>query len=159
MALTLHLGVLDQPYAHEGPEPPQRGRRRRRVATGTQTTGDVATWLENRYHVMRHFYELHEGDVAAAMENSLAGAVETALMGGPSGPGAHAFDTAMGEVKQTFSTFLTLKEMDALGYPGVPTLASLLGISHRFKDRRGTPGRPSFIDTGLYETSFRSWVD
>jgi hypothetical protein len=52
-----------------------------------------------------------------------------------------------------------MKEMDRLGYPGVPTKASLDGVSHRFKNKRGAPGRPSFSDTGLYEDSFVAWID
>jgi hypothetical protein len=148
---TLHLGVVDLPYSY----PPARGRRRR-VKSGTQTTGDVAGWLEDEYHVMEVFFNQHSTDVSSALETSVRGALENVMLGGPAGD---PFAGAGGAIEHAFRQFIDLKEMDALGYPGVPTVASLQGVSHRFKDRRGVPGRPSFVDTGLYETSFRAWVD
>jgi hypothetical protein len=77
-------------------------------------------------------------------------------MGAP--PSIDAFGAAQGKIDALFRKFLTSKEMDGLGIPGVPTLASLEGISRRFKRGHG-PARPSFIDTGLYESDFKSWVD
>jgi hypothetical protein len=49
--------------------------------------------------------------------------------------------------------------MDTLGIPGVPTLAAQEGRSSRFKKGKGKGPRKSFIDTGLYVGSFKSWVD
>jgi hypothetical protein len=150
----LHLGVIDNPYNEV---PPPGKRRRKKVVGGTQTTGDVAGWLENRYHVMEIFYEQHAEDVVApALENSLAGALESVLMGAPAS--LDPFGGAMSVIEDRFRAFLTAKEMDALGYPGIPTKASLLGISRRFKNRR-SPGRPSFIDTSLYSSSMKAWVE
>ena len=42
---TLHLGVVDIGYTGE---------------QGATTTGDVAQFLEDRYHIMRSFLELNE---------------------------------------------------------------------------------------------------
>ena len=63
-------------------------------------------------------------------------------------------------IETRFRHFLSQKEMDSLGVPGVPTKAALAGVSHRFKHpyAKRAP-RPSFIDTGLYEASFRAWVE
>jgi hypothetical protein len=65
------------------------------------------------------------------------------------------------EIEERFKDFLSLQEMDKLGVPGVPTEAAKKGKSSRFKRRRSKGGapRPSFIDTGLYQSSFKAWVD
>lgn len=150
--MILHLGVIDLPYANV---PAEKGRSRSKVASGTQTTGDVATWLENKYHAMEHFAELHGPDIAAAIENALAGNLETLLSGQPIASIVAGADSA---IEEAFRKFITSKELDALGYPGIPTRAAVEGLSHRFKNRKGSP-RPSFVDTGAYVNSFKAWVD
>lgn len=135
---TLHLGVVDYPR-EDG-----------------LTVGDVAGFLETKYHVMEIFYEIHQDEIAKALENSYRGALDNLLMGGP-----RDADPSLGasaKIETRFRQFLFMREMDSLGYPGVPTQASLDGVSHRFKSKRG-PVRPSFIDTGLYEQSFIVWMD
>ena len=138
---TLHLGVTDIPYS-----------------TG-QTTGDVAEILEGKYEVMGHFARAHETGIAADLEGSLEGELENILLGAPrsSDPFAGAAD----KIEHRFRQFLSLKEMDRLGVPGVPTAASLAGYSKRFKQKqkKSRGPRPSFIDTGLYQRSFKAWVD
>ncbi len=151
---VLHLGVADVPYIN-APAPVKRGRKPKSSGTN-ETTGEVAERLENKYHVMQVFYEQHKADVAAALEGALAGALENLLAGAPSS--VAPFGEGAAKIETMFKRFLSDKEMDRLGYPGVPTMASLLGISHRFKGKRG-PVRPSFIDTGMYQTSFKAWID
>ena len=152
--VILHLGVIEIPYN----EPPPPGKRRKKkVVAGTQTTGDVAEILEAHYHIMEVFFETHQDEIAKDLEDGLAGTLESLAMGAP--PSADPFGAAMSKLKERFSHFLESKEMDTLGYPGVPTKASLEGVSHRFKNRRGMPGRPSFVDTGAYENAFQAWVD
>ncbi len=145
----LHLGVIDIPYS-------VRARRRgKKVASGNQTTGDVAGWIEDKYGVVGHFVEAKHEVIGDALANDVAGSLETMMMGGP--PKLH-FGTATGIIDQTFRTFLATREVETLGIAGLPTDAALRGISHRFKGKRGQR-RPSLIDTGLYQSSFRSWVD
>lgn len=153
MALTLHLGVNDIPYVQPSPKDGNKGHNR---PPGTQTTGDVAEWLERKYHVMEIFFELHQDEVIAALEDSVGGAFESLLMGAP--PSLDAFGSGSSKIEEAFRQFLDTKEMDSLGYPGVPTKASLKGVNHRLKLKRGVV-RPSFIDTGLYEASFHAWLD
>jgi hypothetical protein len=150
---VLHLGVDDIPYS-EAPPPVKRGRKP--AGTANETTGDVAEILEDKYHIIQIFYEQHQKDVALALESSLVGALESLLLGAPTN--LSPLGEATDKIQTAFKRFLSEKEMDRLGYPGIPTKASLMGISHRFKGKKGSP-RPSFIDTGLYENSFRSWVD
>ena len=160
--MILHFGVIDIPYIQgEKRLPTQKQLKKwRRTSKGTSQgtwTGDVAEFLEAKYHVIEVFYEVHQDEIAEAVVSSLTGTLEALANGAP--PQINAFGTAESKIKVLFSDFLTNKEMDDLGYPGVPTKASLEGVSHRFKNRRGKPGRPSFVDTGLYENAFLAWVD
>jgi hypothetical protein len=143
MSVTLHLGVLVQPYRTLGKK------------TQAVTTGDVARWLENRYHIMEAFSKRHENDMNAAVENSVGGAIESLMMGQVVDPWGSATQT----IEQEFRDFILSKEVESCGIPGVPTAAALGGQSFRRKRpyARG-PRRPSFRNTGLYVGSFRSWV-
>ena len=139
---TLHLGVNDMPYARGG-----------------KTTGDVADLLEERYGIMSAFVAMHEPVLNHVIENSLQGGIETALMGGGGGSAASYLATATSEIEDLFKEALTMQSYDGK-LPGVPTGAALAGVNHRFKHpyAKRDP-RPSFIDTGLYQSSFRCWVD
>lgn len=134
--VKLHLGVMDIPYDD-----------------GKETTGEVASFLEERYSVMQRFFDAHERDIIKLMEDSIAGSLENIMAGAP--PAKDPFAEAMSEVHNLFIFFITNKKLD--GNDGIPTMASLLGISRRLKNKRGPP-RPSFLDTGLYIASMRAWV-
>jgi len=136
---VIHLGVSDIPYAE-----------------GTQTTGDVAEILEDKYHVMQVFYEQHKEDVAADLESSLAGQLENMMAGAP--PPNKPFGSAESAIEDRFHRFLSEGEIEKLGYPGIPTQAALSGVNHRLKSKKGSR-RPSFIDTSLYLNSFVAWID
>ena len=147
---TLHLGVIDQPYDN---------------SVGA-TTGMVAEILEDKYHVMEVFFEARTGDIAAALERSIQGALDALAMDAPV-EGIDPFGGASGEIEMAFRQFLDSKEIESLGIPGVPTQAALDGVSQRFKNPRykktksgkkiKRAPRPSFIDTGLYEASMKAW--
>jgi hypothetical protein len=139
--VILHFGVTDLPYA----------------APRGKTTGDVADILEAKYHVVEVFYEENKEAVAGLLEESLQGAIESLVMGAP--VTFAPLSGGLSRIEERFKKFLSDKEMDRLGYPGVPTAASLRGVSHRFKRpyAKRAP-RPSFIDTGLYQSSFRTWT-
>jgi hypothetical protein len=163
---VLHLGVIEQPYDSREPMPAaaifarlKAGKPpKRRAVQGTTTTGDVATILEAKCGVMAAFMERRGGDVARAMENSVAGALETALMTG--NLGASPFAAAEGDIEELFKDFLATKEIETMGLAGVPTKAALRGVNHRMAHpyAKRDP-RPSFIDTSLYQASFKAWFD
>ena len=149
----LHLGVIVQPYV-TAPPPRRKGRKPKKVTGATITTADVAGYLEAKYHVMEIFYQRHEKQIAQWLAESVEGAMEDLLAGAPFT--ADIFVGAMGNIEDRFKKFIDMKEMD--GQPGVPTAASLKGVSKRFKLKRG-PVRPSFLDTTLYQGSFKAWTD
>jgi hypothetical protein len=155
--LILHLGVVDLPYA--GRETPRQVKRRLKrggkAPAGAKTTYDVAMILESKYHVMETFAHRYKDEMAAELVSALNGRMENLLMGAPLSHGP--FGEAESAIKDMFSKFLENREMD--GLPGIPTKAALSGVSHRFKNKRNPNGRPSFIDTGLYESSARAWID
>lgn len=152
----LNLGVVDVPYV-------LAPKRRSKTTAGTVTTGQVAEWLENRYHILEHFWQLHGAEVASDLEESFTGALESLMMGAP--VGADPYAAASSAIEDRMKKFIIEGEMDALGYPGIPTQAakdraSGRRRSSRFKRRRGTGQRPvSFYDTGLYQSSLKAWVD
>lgn len=163
MTVTLHLGVIEQPYtSYDGGRRAARPARRRKKAVEaapkaqrTVTTAQVARWLEDRYHIMEVFYEV-DGGVKAALEESVQDAMENVLMGAP--VAANPFLEATSEIQKRFKQFIANRTMETLGIPGVPTRAALMGVNIRLKKRRGKR-RPSFRDTGLYQASFMAWVD
>lgn len=152
MTLILHLGVADVPYN-------LRPSRRRKSAAGTKTTGDVAEILEAKYHIMEVFFEEEKTGIAADLEDGLVGAVESLMMGAP--VRLDPFGSGTSAIEDRFKTFLSTSAIEKLGIPGVPTQAAIQGVSHRLKRPRAktNPRRPSFIDTGLFQASFKSWVE
>lgn len=147
--VKLVMGVVEIPYANLPTKDGKPG------AGGTQTTYDVARWLEAKYGVMETFARMQEPAIAAVLENALAGHLENLLMGAPA---SDPFVSVTEELGQMFRTFLDEDEVRAAGVPGTPTAASLKGVNHRMKSKKG-PVRPSFIDTGLYRSSAKFWIE
>ena len=154
---TLHLGVIDLPYADQASYKELKVGKPKVKAGGSMTTGEVADILEDRYHVMEIFYEIHEEKIIDGLRSSYEGAMENILMGAPVAQDPAA--DAVSGIENDFRTFLTSGEIEKLGIPGVPTQAAKDGVSFRFKRpyAKRKP-RPSFVNTGLYEASFRAWV-
>lgn len=155
---TLHLGVIDQPYAD--PAPAGAGKRDKKgKRTGSATTGDVADILEAEYHIMEIFAEENWDAIQELLADSYAGTLETIMMGG--GNGGDPYASATSKIEKLFKAWISEGKMEKLGYPGVPTQAALDGVNHRLKHpyRKSNPRRPSFRDTGLYQASFKSWTD
>ena len=152
----LHLGVIDLPYV-EVPAKPSR-RRKKPKGSRSMTTGDVAEILEHRYHVMELFWQLHEQENVIDLEESLAGSIEGFIMGAP--VSLDPFGSATSKIEDRFKQMLSTRELDSLGFPGIPTAAAQRGVNHRLKrPYKKRAARPSFIDRGLYQSSFKSWVE
>ena len=152
--MILHFGVIDLPYANA---PKEFRRHKSAPAAGTETTGDVATWIENKYHVMEVYYNERGDYVADQMAESIKGAIENLMMGAP--PVADPFLAGANSIEQDFKSMLSQRKFDGL-IPGVPTKRAQEGRSLRFKSGYNPKGeRPSFIDTGLYQASMKVWID
>lgn len=164
---TLHLGVIDAPYANavQAEKVPQakKGKANKplkpKTASGTQTTGDVAEILEAKYGVMDTFAFARLPDIAKELEQSIAGSLETLMMGGS--PDPNPFESAESAIAAMFKGFLATSAIESMGIAGVPTQAALDGVSHRLKHSyaKGNPRRPSFIDTGAYQSHFTCWIE
>lgn len=148
----LHLGVVDVPYTNAPEEKPGGGRK-----SGTQTTGDVAEWLEEKYGVMQHYVDWDIQNIEKNVEDSLAGALETFMQSGR--PPKDPYASATTKMERNFRTYLDTNVPATQGIPGVPTAASLARVNHRKKSKKAAKVRPSFIDTGLYRRSFKVWSD
>lgn len=157
---VLHLGVIDIPYANP-PAEMKKNRTHPAHSPGTETTGDVATWLENKYHVVEVFYSLYEDQIVDDVANAMGDAVDALMSGAPVDSIDPFSPGALSAIQTRFKQFLSNQEIEGLGIPGVPTQAALDGVSHRHKSgfTRGRKRRPSFIDTGLYQASFIAWAD
>ena len=165
MTLVLRLGVLDVPYQGvAGKTKTAAADIARHVASnGTSapsgvTTGDVAGYLEDEYHVMENFFELHADDILGSLEEAIGDHLQDVHSG--SSPSVEPFLAGTETIKTMFNKFIDSREMDSIGYPGVPTMAAKNGVNHRFKHpyAKSNPERPSFRDAGLYEASFRAEV-
>lgn len=161
----LQFGVNDIPYSQALTAQERRtvrwrqGLRPWQSIRGQQTTGDVAEWLERRYGVMQFFVDEHGDDmIVPALENMMVGQLENLLMGGPIRE--NVFEEGdFSSIEQAFRKMLDAKELDGR-VAGVPTMAAQMGVSHRFSHpyaRRAS--RPSFIDTGLYQTNVKVWME
>lgn len=156
--MKLHLGVDDVLYATP-PKEYTAHRAKNGDAKGPVSTGDVAGFLENKYHVMQTFAEARENELAKAVENSMAGALENLMMGSPHT--GNPLSSAEAVIAADFKKFLSSAAIEKLGVKGVPTAAALKGVNHRLKKGRNPGGarRPSFIDTGLYQATMRAWFE
>lgn len=156
--MKLVLGTLDVAYANPG-------------SKGAITTGEVAQLLEKRYHVMETFYESRKEKIAEWLAGSVANAIETIVS-----TGANVMPTLEAEqnIEAEFRAFLSANEMAMmvagltesernyfLGSTGGFTGAAMRGVSHRKKkpNSKKNKARPAFIDTGLYQASFRAQIE
>lgn len=121
--------------------------------TDKTTTGDVANWLENKYGIMNAYVGMNKKFIGMEVMQEILGVKNRGVQ--------HDMSAIASSLKQAIS-------MQAFNgvLPGVPTKASRMGISSRFKNgkRRGKSkvsgvARPSFIDSGLYQGSIRVMLD
>lgn len=168
-SIKLKMGVIDQYYT----TPPGRyiktkgGKKKFRASKARNkapvTTTQVANWLESKYHVMEIYLTLHSKQVQSFVDKALLGAARNLIISGRMA--ANPLAGAEQKITADFKAFLSNREIERIGYPGIPTKAALRGKSSRFKlgyalDRAGNrTRRPSFIDTGLYQASAKAWFE
>lgn len=142
--MKLVLGVLDVAYSDAG-------------SSGAMTTGDVAKILEDRYHVMETFYESRRQQVGEWLADSVAGAIDALVRGRNVPP---TFDAEQ-KIEASFRAYLAANEWSGIVPITQQITAAQMGMSKRFKagHSKGHKERPAFIDTGLYQASFRAWIE
>ena len=131
---TLSLGVLDVAYKDD-------------QAT---TTGKVAEILEGRYHIMRTFLELNEVMIGDALAKKMIARMRTPALG--------KRDMEIDAIDERFRDFLDADEISKLLPPSQQSAAAQAGVNHRKKHpyAQANNARPAFVDTGLYQASFRA---
>jgi hypothetical protein len=161
--MKLQLGFENIPYSGvRAALPPSMGKRLARRPSPAQlaygqgkTTGEVATDLEKKYGIVEKFYTLEENFIVDAFENSYLNAMELGMLSGSWGV---TWDPSI-TLEPKFKRSLSSKRFDGL-IPGVPTLAAQRGVSHlRQAPFASRSSRPSFIDTSLYQRSFKAWTE
>ena len=139
--MKICLGINDVPYANTD-------------ASGVVMTGDVALILEAKYGVMQHFYDAHKVDIASDLESAIAAQAEAIMEGAP--PSPRPMFEAEAAIVGRFKTFLMTGEIETMGIPGVPTQASIKRRNGGSSTRKNVANTgPSFVDSGIYENSFR----
>ena len=141
--MRLHLGVFDVAYDYND-----------------STTGSVAEKLEKDYGIMEYFAAEKSELISNALEKDFVDFIDGALSGKPIR--SEPFKNSCEKIEKLFRQSLTAEFMNGSNFKGrpVPTRAALIGISHRFKGKKNKRGvRPSFIDTGAYRQSFKTWVE
>lgn len=137
--MKLNLGVVNVSYSDPD-------------AKGAVTTGEVAEFLENKYHVMRVFYELHEKEIGEQIGVAVVERMESVLQGNP----MQSPDVKIDDLKKMFRRYLDAGEWERA--TGQTIAAAHQGVSHRKKSKRREEKRVAFIDTGLYQSSFEAWL-
>lgn len=150
----LLLGVVDAAYSDGG---------------GAKTTGDVAGYLEDEYHIMRTFLESYEDQIGEFLADAMAGEIESLAQGKPvvifgQDVSTHLGDRTIsgqsvnGKIEEAFRDFLDSREWKQTSGQAVD--AADQGVSHRKKQpNKKRKARPEFVDTGLYQASFRAWIE
>lgn len=135
------------------------------------TTGHVAEILESRYHVMETFYVAREDKIADSLADSLSNAIADVVSGARRN--SDPFQDGMRDIEREFRDFLDANEMSrivaglsegesaAFDWSKTFSSAANAGVRSRFKNRTGNDRspRPVFVDTGLFQESFRAWVE
>ena len=150
--MKIQLGVVEQKYT-----------------TGTASTSEVANFLETKYGILGAMVQKKAPDIQRALEGSFVKGFEEVAAGLPQ---RNVYAGGLSQIQAMMKQWLSTQEVERVGLPGVPTKAALDGVSHRFKSglkgvtmaqkRKGVrkgQRRPSFIDTGLMQASYRAWID
>lgn len=161
--ITLHLGVIDMPYAYtreaERKTKKHKGTKKKKIVSN-QTTGDVAEILEAKYHLMETFFDVYEEKIVEQLTESLAGAIQSLANGVTAHGPVDPFAAGAQQITEMFKQFILSGEAERSSISGVPTRAALKGVSHRKAHPYAKHDRRvSFYDTGLYVDNFYSWAD
>jgi len=167
--LKIHLGFEEFAYdVRHTAQSPLSTRTRARLAKkqsaqqlaygAGETTTSVAARLEADYEVVETFYEQPniQDYIVNLLEDALYDITEV-VMDTDQPPIVPIPIKNINKIEDRFRRALARKEIKG---PGIPTGTAEAGVSHLYTDpyKKRAP-RPSFIDTGMYQQSFRAWVE
>lgn len=165
--MRIYFGVIDHPYAYEQQRLSKKGKplKRGQKVTSSVTTGEVAEHLEEKYHLFESYYAANQEFVDGEIIKSLEGSIESLMLGAP--PTNDPFGAATSVIEDSIKRVIISNEFDWL-VDNVPTAASGRvpsirqgGVNHRLAHpyARSNPPRPSFVDTGNFESSIKVWIE
>jgi len=156
--MKLNLGFEAYPYTTKSSRTRKvlgKGARIHKGYGAGKNTAEVAQELEEKYKLVETFWEAIEDTVVEKLEDVYADMIEDVLM--MQEPSKKAFgDEYTQMIQENFRTFLDKEEH------GIKTAAAARGVSHLLPQpysKNNPKPRPSFIDTGLYRSAFRAWVE
>lgn len=124
-----------------------------------KNTTQVAAELEERYKIVETFVQMEEDFIVSLVEDKMLEDLEEIVTMSEITKKRAISDENTDKLVEKFKRYISHRKFDGV-IPGVPTLASLRGVSHLRKHpyaRRES--RPSFRDTGNYVNSFRVWTE
>lgn len=165
VTVNLALGVIDYPYTYDQQQVNSKtgkALKKKRTVKLSVTTGEVAGYLEDEYHILESWWEANQEMASDLIVNSLDDALDIQLMGGPAPD--HPLQQATDEIETLIKKALTEgqpTEIESLIASGkVPTQAALDGVSHRFAHPYAKRSRrPSFVDRGNYSNAIKMWSE
>jgi hypothetical protein len=170
--MKLMLGFESFPYSARytanSPLPSLLKARKPRVMTPThtaygagKTTGQVSKELEERYKIVEEFWKFEEDSFVEILEEAFAEDLEDVMQMKKLTKQTRGISVKeTDQIEQRFRQNLSARRYDGI-ISGVPTLAAQRGVSHMRAQpySRKNPPRASFVDTGMYQRSFRAWVE
>lgn len=156
----IHFGVIVQPYRYVKQKLSKKGKvlKKGRKIELSITTGEVAEHIEEQYQLFEFFYNDQKDFINEQLLGSLENSIEAIMSG--AAVTQDPFGQAASLIEDQFKKMLSSRAFDGR-IEGVATLASKNGVNHRLAHpyAKSNPMRPSFIDTGNFEASFKVWVD
>lgn len=126
-----------------------------------KSVGQVALELERKYKIVETFYYIEEDNLIIPMlAEGYRDALEMEMKTqGTTGTFKILRTGDSNKLETRFRRNLSGRRYDGI-IPNVPTRTAQRGISHLRRNPAASQGsRPSFIDTGLYQRSFKVWEE
>ena len=118
-------------------------------------TAEVAQELEEEYKVVEIFWDIYGDTISENLTDAYGDAIQ-AVVDLSEFPKKVVSDEFTQSIQEDFRGYLDHEEH------GIKTMAAARGVSHLLPhpySKNNPKPRPSFIDTGLYRSAFRAWVE
>ena len=120
-----------------------------------KNTAEVAQELEEGYKVVEIFWDMYGDSISENLTDAYGDAIQD-VINMAEYPKKIVSNTFTQTVEEDFRSYLDYEEH------GIKTMAAARGVSHLLPhpySKNNPKPRPSFIDTGLYRSAFRAWVE